>query len=265
MKNLLRNEWRWFTVVATGLFGGFYLANAATYNFYFNGTEQGDNSTATPTVTVNDDGKSKIPAPQASSGSPTATASPVPPVESAVPVSSAHSEISAEKGQKLKHWAIDLSAVSLWADEQMFDHGTYIERNNYFSGALAIRYSFNKDIGLQIFGGTVQKNFSQSITNTSEDWDGESKVLVVGIRNWYAGAEITLMPFHLSFGKFENLIDLGALAGGSSLVGVNQNNLIAFHGGAKMDVNLTQNWGVQSSVRGNLGFVMASAGLALKF
>ena len=33
------------------------VAFAATYNFYFNNTEQGDNSTATPNVTVQQDDK----------------------------------------------------------------------------------------------------------------------------------------------------------------------------------------------------------------
>ncbi len=49
MGNLMKSLW-----VGLSFLGWISLASAGTYNFYINNTEQGDNSTTTPTVTVKD-------------------------------------------------------------------------------------------------------------------------------------------------------------------------------------------------------------------
>lgn len=49
MKKAMKLVW-----IGLSFVGWISLANAGTYNFYINNTEQGDNSTSTPTVTVKD-------------------------------------------------------------------------------------------------------------------------------------------------------------------------------------------------------------------
>ena len=69
-----RQNWFWITLVAAGLASASGVARAATYNFYFNNTEQGANSTASPTVVVKEDdhGNAKLVSPEPSpSPSPT--------------------------------------------------------------------------------------------------------------------------------------------------------------------------------------------------
>jgi hypothetical protein len=64
----LSKSWVWVSLVGLSLVGVATSARAATYNFYFNNTEQGANSTANPTVVVKEDpnGVAKVVTPEPS-------------------------------------------------------------------------------------------------------------------------------------------------------------------------------------------------------
>lgn len=64
--------------------------HAATYNFYFNNTEQGNNSTATPSLTVQD---GKMVPTTSASPTPDASASPAPAAPQAAPAPQASQEV----------------------------------------------------------------------------------------------------------------------------------------------------------------------------
>ena len=74
--------------IGAGLFG-LAAAHAATYNFYFNNTEQGDHSTATPSVTVTDGKMEKKPGAEPSPAPAAVAAQETPPPAVAAPAPAA--------------------------------------------------------------------------------------------------------------------------------------------------------------------------------
>lgn len=226
--NTVKNYWKWFAVGVSGSLGILCVTWGATYNFHFNNTEQGDNSTATPTVTVGSDGKAKTSAGD-SSGTATTNAALG---DSAAASNVAKTESATSNSSKpVSRWGFNISVASLWLYGR--DYGALI-------GA---QYMFTRDLGFRAFIGN--SSYPQ----------------------YYGGAEFLLTPIHLTFGKFEDLLDAGILLGlsrmrrhGDAFI----NNLDP-HLGASATLNLAHGWGLQTSVRANRDFILADAGIAIQF
>ena len=236
MKNLLRNEWRWFLVVSSGLLGGLLVSRAATYNFHFNSTEQGDNSTATPTVIINDDLKSKA------EGTPTTAASGTPTSSGgSTQTSSIQGDSPTDKAKPTARWGLNVS----WAAFATDGHPQL--------GALfSLHYLFTDDFGVRALIGSAKDP------------------------HVFTGAELMFMPWHIPFGKFDlvDLGMVGGLFAMSDPSGARWaflpdefevSMLPSIYAGATGTLHLSKAWGLQASFRASTSFALGDVGVTMRF
>ncbi|MGZ3709060.1 MAG: hypothetical protein ACXWPM_09840 [Bdellovibrionota bacterium] len=245
---------RFFWQAAVGLLIGIATMTSivwgATYNFYFTNTEPGHDSTATPSVTVTDGkavttGASPGPSPM---GNAAAAAAPAPaptPAVTAEPVVAAAEEVHETQEQTrarwrlnssdpLRHWELGLGAQA---------RSTYGMSSVGPGAELDLGYHFTHDLGLEAFIGYN--------VGTISGWD-----------QLHGGLEFQLIPVHISIGRFTDFIDLGVLAGLSTIAAA-PGNYVTVHGGARLDLNFGDRWGLTATGRLNAGYYMVSSGVTI--
>jgi hypothetical protein len=234
------------------LFASEVAAYAATYNFYFNNTEQGDNSTATPNVVVNDGkkegGKSlepKNPAldPAASSQATSAAAAVPGPAPSSASGQQSTAALPADavSPPEFRHVRLTAGATDLLGA---------------MGASVGIGYFFNREFGFNAFGVLSRgdyKTFGANGTwSGTESWTG-----------FDAGLEMEVTPVRIAVGRIEDLLDLGGMLGVSTIA-ADTGNWVSPHLGARLNINLGSRWGITTTARLNASYAMAEAGLVFK-
>ena len=254
-----------FPLFAAALVASEWAAHAATYNFYFNNTEQGDNSTATPSVTVRDDGKvfkNGVPVENAKKDATPGTAKD----EASAPVGSSSyvSTAVVPKENKDPHWRFSLG-VSAFKDYG--SDASYPSSNDPQLSA-SFSFFFNRYIGLTLFGSKLP-GIAYSMDNYSDS-------------NWMMGFEAEIVPFHISIGGAENALEIGFLGGfetryssqtvyssnfysmGGETMSTGDNWEFQPEAGIRVSVNLGHSWSIIGDVRATENYATGEAALAFK-
>lgn len=251
----IRNRAWWIgLMLIPGLLTFVLVTQGATYNFIFNNTEQGPNSSATPSIHVSPDGlvqkTAGVPAGvvsgATSEGASTSVGAPagVPPTglpQNAASVPQASSEVArtALTGDTAAHdrrWRFDLGLATVWEYGHVGDFG-----EGRISPSLGVSFFPVSQVGLHAFIGSMMNDYTP----------------------FFGGFEIELIPLQIGFGRFNRLIEAGLLAGVSSSSSSYQ-RLLA-HAGARINVNLGEQWGLTTGLRLNHANVFADAGLSIRF
>jgi hypothetical protein len=215
-------------LLLAGLLGCELAASAATYNFIFNNTEQGDGSTASPSLSVASDGTVSKSGGGADSKPLVRTQgiAQAPGGETTVV-----SETSAPRAAApaFRHFRFT-GAASLYEGRYSAAKGPWA------TGSFA--YFFNPEWGLNAFGVLATSAASNELE---------------------AGLEFEIVPIRISLGRVENLVELGFMGGLSHAQDWNDPHL-----GARVNVNLGESWGLTACGRYAADYAMAEAGLALR-
>ncbi|OFZ83189.1 MAG: hypothetical protein A2583_01880 [Bdellovibrionales bacterium RIFOXYD1_FULL_53_11] len=257
-KNYLRQYWAITVGITTGVLGVSWVAMGATYNFYFNNTEQGPNSTASPSLSVSGDGMANGQKPTTlpnASPTPTAEASPAP--EAAKPQAAAADQAGASvaaapEPPSGKHWLIG-AKMSLAFQTMGEKHADMSHEGPFanYGGVVGIGYQFTKDLGINAYGGGTRVNDAFPYRGT------------VHKPAFFAGGELEVMPVRISLGRFEDLLQFGAMIGASSFRR-SEENIGSLHAGLRLNLNFGHGWGLSTAVRGNLGYLQSEAGLLIR-
>lgn len=254
---LIRQTWIMAAGILAGLTSVGYVAFGATYNFYFNNTEQGDNSTATPAVTVHGDGKV-----EKSAGLPELQTPPAP-VQSPGPklaVEDFSSRPSAPLPIPAPAEGKTEARTSMWG--QWWDDlplgSTELRHFRVTAGATAllngdhIGPSFNAAI---VFNKYVAINGYAAYFAPSRWREHEHGIY---------GGELELTPLHIPVGATHpRFIELGLVAGVSNLFPLPE-NYVSPHGGGRLTLNFGKTLALSGVFRGNAGYQMVEGGLSVK-
>lgn len=224
----------------------------ATYNFYFNNMEQGDNGQATPTVLV---GPSPQPGIQQAQVAPAPEAAPVAPVtatpEGPAPAASQAVAIAPDPApSELRRVRLTFAAAGVWQNVQesySYEYAangySYTSRRGTAGGLIGLGAYLSRGVALSGYFGAY------------EAFGGGASPLV--------GADLELVPLRLSLGKWADAIE-GALLLGASTFRRAEGNWVALHAGARLSFNFGSAWGVTAAARANLGSVIGEAGLVVR-
>ena len=232
---------------------------AAQYNFYLNNSEQGDNSTSTPSLVVTSDGKVKSEGAQETIINGKGDASALTPSAQSL----AQADAASKDEKKFRRWRLGFSYGSVF-DEQYW--GTYAMESNATHkrdgfgmpemegggvGLVSLGFAFLKDFGVNLyFGGSLRKE----------------------IPGLLAGSEFEFTPLHITLLGKEDFLSLGAVAGAMALpIGVNisgarKSPLLRPYLGARVSMKFSEQYGLTASYRKGVGTPfsgMWEAGLAL--
>jgi hypothetical protein len=259
IRRFLRQSWQILAGLALAFFGLAYVAWGATYNFYFNNTEQGDNSTATPAVTITEDGKVvKKPGdgtdPKALSATP-AQAQGAPAAPEARSQAEQAAAAPSKDASELK-WRF---LIGLTAQKQ-YGAGASLADNGGLQPSGSVSYFFNHEFGLTAYGTLL--------TTNGEGWYSYDET------HYMLGLEAELVPIRLTFGRTEDLVDVAVVAGAQaeyhSLGADGQTYYydspwhIRPEGGVRVSLNLGHAWSVTGIVRANPDFATGEAALAFR-
>ena len=210
-------------------------ASAATYNFIFNNTEQGDNSTATPSLSLAPDGTVTKTGADGKPVSSTQGVAQTPGGTTQVSSTSAPADSGAATGS-FRHLRL-IGSAAIYQSSYGDSSGPK------WGGSFA--YLFNRELGLNAFAALLP----------TDDGSGSNNVL--------AGLELEVTPIRLSFGRFDNLLEAGILLGGTHIpdhYGV----WAEPHIGGRVNLNLGESWGLTAAGRYASDYKMAEAGLAIR-
>lgn len=266
-----RSFWQIAVGLSLGLLGLAWGVRGATYNFYFNNTEQGANSTATPTVRVSTDEKSKsggksLPAPETQPVS--ASASGPPSMPGTV---TAKAESTTERGSRdSRHFRVSAGGVILRQDVLVGYDRRYGEESLEY-------YLIDDSHGANRLGGKVAFSFlpvrSVAITLHSTFLQ-EAPPNLEGYQSTFQdtfilGLDLEFLPLRFSLGRSEDLIEFGPALGASTFLASNMGfpaigRFATLNFGARLNVNLGERWGITSAYRANSFYKMAEAGIAIQ-
>ncbi len=269
----LRELW----VLAIGVFVGFFsviwVAYGATYNFYFNNSEQGNNSTASPTVHVSDGKGETSGAPQAAAGPspspsqlPIVQASPAPTPEQAVPATAteaapAAAALSSSSSARLAELEADEERRHVFRRVRLSGGGVLVSQsqNKIYNSSYYPSSSFgfhSQQYGaMGNLGVYLAKPLALNIFFGGYEQKGNGKA--------FAGADLEIIPLRVSIWRFTDLIEGGLLVGASS-IRKSAYNLATAHVGARLSFNLGDQWTITAAGRGNQGYIMAEAGIGIR-
>lgn len=228
-----------WTLVALWAMGGTGIAGAAVYNLYFNNVEQGDNSTATPSVTLQTKGDeaklvSPSPAPEVTALAPSPSPAPVEvkAAPGATPTETATLAKPEAKSHKFR-FAVGLGAIG--ADVDGYRH---VISNNVM---IELGYYPLPYLGFNAFGGPTE---------------GEPQA--------FAGAELELIPLKVNLFGFTDALEFSVMGGGTTLAAA-PGNVMSLHLGGRAALNFGERWTVAVTGRANGGFFTTDLGLGVRF
>ncbi|MBS1983686.1 MAG: hypothetical protein JST16_05890 [Bdellovibrionales bacterium] len=228
-------------LILLGMIGMVSVAGAAVYNMYFNNVEQGDNSTATPSVTVHKteegtkvtktsgDGTVASPVVENPAPAPAPVAAPV----AAEATSVAAAPRAVDSGLK---WRFSLNGGRSYNSGGWASSGKSIALN---LGYFPLPY-----LGFNVWGG-------HTFLHTGDRWAE-------------GGAEIEVDPVKLNLFGFTDSVEVGVMAGLSNL-GRSPDNYVSLYAGARVALNFASRWNINVTGRGNYGFYTVDAGLGYRF
>jgi hypothetical protein len=204
-------------------------ASAATYNFYFNNSEQGDHGTVTPSVTVQSGAPAAVP------GSAAPAPAAAPPVVVAIPVEQGASRPATAAAIAIappfRHWRLT---------------GGVQDSLGGVGPLGGIGYFFNQDFGIQLYGGFLGNDLASPAG--------------AGL---FLGTELEFSPIHLKLGRFADAVELGALLGVSTIA-AESDNWVSPHVGARLSFNAGHDWGLTTAVRANASYLLFEMGLVAR-
>lgn len=211
---------------------------AATFNYIFNNVEQGPNSTASPSLSVSGEKPKLVQSPPEEGGAPVESLpSPVPSVAPVFPATQStvtHASSPGHDADKRKAWRAELLAHS-------------VNRDQGVGGTFTLGYFPLRELGVSARFGTGA-DFKQSA---------------------YWGGELEVIPLRLSVFGAQDMLDLGAVVGGSSLG--HALGTATAHAGVKSSIHFGDRFALTAGLRTNLTsrseftYLLADAGISLRF
>ena len=242
------------------------FARAATYNFYFNNTEQGANSTASPSVTVSDGKVVKTTPLEPTAAADGVSSTAVLPVEPTLATTAHIKQDSLVKiNHNNPHFRFALSGLYMPASQSLVTvdqtHNRFVTGNTASGATLGVSYFPVSALGLSVYGGGY-KNSGDPGTFVS-----------------FYGADVEIVPYRISVGKFENMIEPALLVGASTIpqdtTTVNQGVItgkavtesVVPMAGARLSLHLNSHLGLTASARLDIdrrSFMTAEAGIVVR-
>lgn len=179
---------------------------ASVYNFYFNNTEQGPNSTASPAISVTDGKVTKTLGPEADTT--TGASAPASATVAASPViGTTESHFTPRPESKLdpdfRHWRFEAAAMYMPESQALvtvdWTAHKYVNGNTGSGMVLGVAYFPIPHIGLGLHGGLYRNSSSAS----------ELKA--------FGGADVEVVPWRFSFLGIQDGIEPALLFGGSTI------------------------------------------------
>ncbi len=217
-----------------------YVAYGATYNFYFNNTEQGPNSTASPSLTVTDGKATSTGADKTNVPTPAPASETLAPAPSPTATTTTSAQVSAlapeADGPRKRKWRI--AALGHAQDR---DNAFDMSYSKLGSG-VSVGFFPIRELGLSLTAGAtrIEKNPEA-----------------------FALAELDFIPIHIALGSWENAIEGGVIGGFNTIRRVN-GNAGSLHAGARVGINFSESFGLTASYRLNAGLRMAEAGIVIR-
>ena len=220
----MRTKYLFHASVAFVVFISSGAAFAATYNFYFNNTEQGNNSTATPNVTISQDGKSggtelkTGPKPEASSEPaivPVGAATPAPvtaPVGDVSPVTGPYGGppgASTQIHMGESEYGSNSFRHFYFGPEVSVLNGSGVNPSSTTAYGLGVGFAFSPDVAIHGYAGRYQTTYG------SDSWEVPS--YNYNAVKYFGGGELVVTPFH-THGEFSTM-DIGGIVGANSIRG----------------------------------------------
>jgi hypothetical protein len=221
------------------------LTRAESYNFFFNNVDQGPNSKSDAKVIVNSQ-------PEKERTRPSETAAPAPtssPVDAKPDPSASASTV--ELRPKSKHFQADITAFM-----------TASSRSE-LSGRPGWLVSFGwypiKYLGIRGYGGmTFGQGYMSRFNGDLLLGDGSTSRFVLG-------ADLDVVPFHVSLFGVEDWLSLGAFVGASSLAFEPGEPITLGHVGARARVRLGEHFGAVAVAKFNVNYAAFETGLSWTF
>ncbi len=286
-----------FAVFVLGALGMSVSGYSETYNFYFekkkpDAEEAGPaapptqvvapaaapqpivinntNNVGTPTaVTTNNTGVAPI--------APVAPVAPVAPILAAPPAAIVVADPATtrdvfQKAEARSPWHMGLTGMA-FLQEYPKSYVSQGEKQSYKSleptwgGLVSLGYNFSKTVGINLYGGLRVADFQNKRTYA------------------HLGADLELIPFRISISDRHDLFELGFLFGGSTALAARDNdaqlaqgtltpsqssiakgsgNWGTIHAGVRVNLNVTPEFGITTSARANLGYILFEGGLSAR-
>jgi hypothetical protein len=277
---MMTRAWTFWAVAVSsvGCLAATCVAWGATYNFYFNNVEQGPNSQASPSVSIQDgklvgaDPKSAPEVVPSPTPTPTDVAAPsgdtVPakepeeegeprPTEAAAPVSTEVAEWRSKP--RHRNWRIDALGVASasWADSESGRSGV----SAGYGVIAALTWNPIDVFGVRAFGGAMRKTTAYVDTSYVNNYPYVSSTTDSSIVPIF-GAEAEWNPIRVNFWGVEDWFTAG-IFGGLSNIHTAPENIVSLHAGIRARMNLTEALGLLAQTRFNLGYATFEAGLSL--
>lgn len=212
---------------------------AATFNYIFNNTEQGENSTASPSIVVDGDKITK------KNGELVSTTS-APSAPTNAEIESAHNlKYRIMAMGNVMHHNSDQNITFRFTSRDFESLGR--KSNSHINASLGASIFTGRDMALSAFliGGKTEKA--------------------------HYGAEAEFIPLRIAVLGKSDFIETGLLLGASTIGRENLEKAGTFHAGARVNVNFLPQLGITGAARTNLNerskyrYAMAEAGLAYRF
>jgi hypothetical protein len=240
------------------------LSLGAVYNLYFNNTEQGNNSTAQPSVTIQSPNGSTQPLPEKAPENPLQTtptqAAPETAIAPLAPEDS-NSESQSPAPQATESTPAIVPAPAQGAVARVYYSGTQQSSDRNWHARFGIGAAQNSHYG------DIGPGFNTSLHYSALPYMNFGILFGTnpeGADEIYAAAELELIPVKVNLFGFKDVIELGVLAGTTTLAAA-PGNLVSLHTGGRVGWNFGDRWSVNATARLNKGFVSSDLSLGIRF
>ena len=205
------------------------LASAETYNFYFNNTEQGANSTASPKLMVGSGDASKKPLLTEKTA---ADATTVLPPAVAMPAGNSNmTETTAPQaiGDPFNPWRFGIGFSMVRQKIDNYGLGDDLPLMKGFSAGIS--YSFSKWLGIASYFGVMK----------CQDFSEYQRDLQVNVQDkFFIGTELEFSPLRFVSAGGNDIFALSLLAGADSASAAS-GDVVSPHVGARMNIGIYKN------------------------
>lgn len=215
---------------------------AATFSYIFNNVEQGDNGTANPSIVVDGEKVTKVPGDGKTPVILSSQEQNVPSVGNPALPFKYRLMLLGNQLSRSQDGGTGYSAI-----REDLKEGTSKEKRNKSNLSLAGSIYLTKNLAAT---GFWARNRSSG---------------------GYWGGELEYTPIRLEVLGASDFVELGILAGGSSMAKDTINKTVVMHAGIRASVNIFKHLGITSAIRSNITdrklsrYTMAEAGLAYRF